>query len=227
VLKQALRSFKQQVREAPGHRPYDLYERPRSRPRRICKRNVDRDAARCGYGHTQKAAEMTLVDTGPLVALFDPQDNEHNRCRRVLKEISDGALTTTPVVTEAFHMLGPASIGSDRLREFLVQGGMSVWFLDQVWLVRAFEFLDLHADHPMDLADASAHRGHRIARHTENPHDRSQRFRNVSRTSQASAYYQSRWSAYACRPEAFRSRIITRQCVTRATGSERHRIFAL
>jgi uncharacterized protein len=59
------------------------------------------------------------------------------------------------VLTEAFHMLGPASIGSDRLREFIEHGGLSVWFLDQPSLTRAFELMELYADHPMDLADAS------------------------------------------------------------------------
>jgi len=98
---------------------------------------------------------MILVDTGPLVALFDPQDEQHNRCRRTLKAIREPILTTTPVLTEAFHMLGPASIGSDRLREFVEVGGLSVWFLDRAWLARAFELMDLYADHPMNLADAS------------------------------------------------------------------------
>ena len=52
-------------------------------------------------------------------------------------------------------MLGPASIGSDRLREFVEEGGMSLWFLDRAWLTRAFELMEQYADHPMDLADAS------------------------------------------------------------------------
>src|SRR5262245_23132870 len=98
---------------------------------------------------------MILVDTGPLVALFDPQDEEHNRCRKTLKEIRESILTTIPVLTEAFHMLGPASIGSDRLREFVESGGLSVWFFDRPALTRAFELMELYADHPMDLADAS------------------------------------------------------------------------
>ncbi len=98
---------------------------------------------------------MILVDTGPLVALFDPQDEQHNRCRRTLEKIREPILTTTPVLTEAFHMLGPASIGSDRLREFVEINGMSVWFFDRAWLARAFQLMDLYADHPMDLADAS------------------------------------------------------------------------
>ena len=98
---------------------------------------------------------MILVDTGPLVALFDPQDEQHNRCRATLKEIRESTLTTTPVLTEAFHMLGPASIGSERLRDFVEDGGLSVWFLDRTWLTRSFELMERYADHPMDLADAS------------------------------------------------------------------------
>jgi uncharacterized protein len=98
---------------------------------------------------------VILVDTGPLVVLFDPHDEQHNRCRRTLKEIREPIFTTTPVLTEAFHMLGPASIGSDRLREFVEAGGLSVWFQDRAWLARSFELMDLYADHPMDLADAS------------------------------------------------------------------------
>lgn len=46
-------------------------------------------------------------------------------------------------------------MGSDRLREFIAAGGMSVWFFDRPTLVRAFELMELYADHPMDLADAS------------------------------------------------------------------------
>jgi hypothetical protein len=52
-------------------------------------------------------------------------------------------------------MLRPASIGSDRLREFVESGGLSVWFLNSPALTRAFELMELYADHPMDLADAS------------------------------------------------------------------------
>ena len=98
---------------------------------------------------------MILVDTGPLVALFDPQDGQHTRCVRILKSIREPITTTTAVLTEAFHMLGPASIGSNRLREFIEGGGLSVWFFERTSLTRAFEVMERYADHPMDLADAS------------------------------------------------------------------------
>ena len=98
---------------------------------------------------------MILVDAGPLVALFDRQDGQHVRCARVLRGIREPIASTVPVLTEAFHLLGPASVGSDRLREFIEAGGMSVWFFERNGLTRAFELMEQYADHPMDLADAS------------------------------------------------------------------------
>lgn len=98
---------------------------------------------------------MILVDTGPLVALFDPKDAQHGRCVKVLKAVREPIRTTLPVLTEAFHMLGPGSHGSDRLRDFALAGGLSVWFFDLPALSRAFELMEMYADHPMDLADAS------------------------------------------------------------------------
>lgn len=79
---------------------------------------------------------MILVDTGPLVALFDPAD-------------------ACPVLTEAFHLLTPASVGSQRLMDFVDEGGLGVWFLDGPTLFRAFELMVQYANVPMDLADAA------------------------------------------------------------------------
>jgi hypothetical protein len=72
-----------------------------------------------------------------------------------LKTIRDPLTTTLPVLTEAFHLLSPESLGPVRLREFLLRGGASVWSMDQAALARAFALMDRYADHPMDLADAS------------------------------------------------------------------------
>jgi predicted nucleic acid-binding protein len=98
---------------------------------------------------------VILVDSGPLVALFDPKDPSHGRCREVLKTLREPLVTTVPVLTEAFHMLSPDSLGSDRLRDFIARRGAVVWFFDVASLQRAFELMEQYADHPMDLADAS------------------------------------------------------------------------
>ncbi len=98
---------------------------------------------------------MILVDTGPFVALFDPQDAEYARCKEMLRTTRDALFTTIPVLTEAFHLLTPNSRGADCLRDFILNGGVTLWFLDQVATARAFELMEQYGDHPMDLADAS------------------------------------------------------------------------
>lgn len=89
------------------------------------------------------------------MALFDPHDAQHTRCREVLRTLHEPLYTTVAVLTEALHMLAPGSYGADRLREFIGQGGLAVWFMDEAHLQRAFERMEQYADHPMDLADAS------------------------------------------------------------------------
>lgn len=98
---------------------------------------------------------MILVDTGPLVALFDPADSSHGRCVETLAAIEEPIVTTVPVLTEAFHLLRPASVGARRLMDFVADGGLRVLHLDDPDLERAFELMVQHADAPMDLADAS------------------------------------------------------------------------
>lgn len=98
---------------------------------------------------------MILADTGPLVALFDPADADHARCASILASIDEPLCTTVPVLTEAFHVLNPGSVGSQRLMDFVAGHGLGVWFLDDKALVRAFELMARSADRPMDLADAS------------------------------------------------------------------------
>jgi predicted nucleic acid-binding protein len=118
-------------------------------------RAVDRQPARRSRGDRQEAPPVILVDTGPLVALFDPKDEQHERCVERLKQIREPLRTTVPVLTEAFYMLQPHSIGSDRLRDFTAHGGVAVSFLDHQLLTRAFELMERYSDRPMDLADAS------------------------------------------------------------------------
>jgi hypothetical protein len=98
---------------------------------------------------------MILVDTGPLVALFDPADGWHRRCVGRLKEIREPIAATVPVLTEAFHLLTPDSPGARGLMDFIADGGLAVWFLDAAALTRAFELMQRYANVPMDLADAS------------------------------------------------------------------------
>ena len=98
---------------------------------------------------------MILVDTGPLVALFDPKDADHELCRKTLAKLKGPLMTTVAVLTEAFHLLQPDSLGSKNLCRFVNDRALAVWFLDAAALTRAFALMDTYDDQPMDLADAS------------------------------------------------------------------------
>jgi predicted nucleic acid-binding protein len=98
---------------------------------------------------------VILVDTGPLVALFDPADPLHARSVDSLNTFAEALGTTLPVLTEAFHLLTPGSVGAQRLMEFIEDAGMIVWYLDDASLTRAFELMHRYASVPMDFADAT------------------------------------------------------------------------
>lgn len=98
---------------------------------------------------------MILVDKGLLVALVGSRDGLHGDCRQRLQALRQPLTTTLPVLTEAFHILAPESLGSRNLRLFIERGGMAVHFADDAELTRAFELMETYRDHPMDLADAS------------------------------------------------------------------------
>lgn len=98
---------------------------------------------------------MIVVDTGPLVALFEPRDQLHASCRERLAQLLAPLVTTLPVLTETFHILTPASRGAQALRTFIERGGLGVRCAEHGELLRAFELMETYKDHPMDLADPS------------------------------------------------------------------------
>jgi uncharacterized protein len=95
------------------------------------------------------------MDTGPLVALFDPKDSQHQRCREVLATISEVLTTTVPVLTEAFHMLSPGSRGARPVAGFYHSGRDVGLVYGPERPEPGFELMQQYADHPTDLADAS------------------------------------------------------------------------
>lgn len=98
---------------------------------------------------------MILVDTGPLVALFDVRDQGHDRCRRTLDALDEPLATTVPVLTEALHLLRPASHRISGLMDFIRGGGIGLLPLGDQDLRRCFDLMERYADRPMDFADAS------------------------------------------------------------------------
>lgn len=98
---------------------------------------------------------MILIDTGPLVALFDPKDQDHLACRNILEEIVEPLYTTEAVLTEVLHMLDPGSRGADALKAFFLGEYVSLVALKKKDVERAFALMGKYRDLSMDFADAT------------------------------------------------------------------------
>jgi predicted nucleic acid-binding protein len=98
---------------------------------------------------------MILLDTGPLVAFFDASDDYHSTCIEALKQIEGPLLTTWPVLTEAFYLLGFSWKAQDNLWEFILRGGVEVYPLNITLQARCRELMEKYKDLPMDLADGT------------------------------------------------------------------------
>ena len=49
-------------------------------------------------------SERILIDTGPIVAIFSPDDQQHDRCCDALDTLTAPFLTCWPVITEAAYL---------------------------------------------------------------------------------------------------------------------------
>jgi predicted nucleic acid-binding protein len=98
---------------------------------------------------------MSAIDTGPIVAMFDRSDDKHALCMEAFKGIRQPLLTTWPVLTEVFYLLGFSHTVQDDLWEFIQRGVVAIYDMDGPAQKRCRELMKKYHDLPMDLADAS------------------------------------------------------------------------
>ncbi|MEO9806267.1 MAG: pilus assembly protein [Reichenbachiella sp.] len=97
----------------------------------------------------------TLIDAGPLIALFDRSDKYHMRALNFIKNYQGYLWSTWPVVTEVCHMLDFSTKAQCAFLEWIKRGGLRLFELDESHLDRILELTKKIDDVPMDLADAS------------------------------------------------------------------------
>jgi len=99
--------------------------------------------------------ENTLIDAGPLIALFDKNDNYHKLVKKFLKDYKGHLTTTWSVMTEVTHMLDfNVNIQIDFLK-WIDRGAVHIANLEETHIKRIIELWEKYSDVPMDLADAS------------------------------------------------------------------------
>ena len=98
---------------------------------------------------------MILADTGPIVALFDRDDRYHPLSLRTIEKFQEHLITTWPVLTECFYLLGFSWQAQHDLWTFLKRGGMQLFPMDKTHFSQCRDLMRQFWNLPMDLADAS------------------------------------------------------------------------
>ena len=97
----------------------------------------------------------TLIDAGPLIALFDRSDQYQFKAVRFMEDYHGYLWTTWPVVTEVCHMLDFSIKAQLTLLEWIERGGLRIYELKELHIERIKQLTEKFSDVPMDLADAS------------------------------------------------------------------------
>jgi uncharacterized protein len=96
----------------------------------------------------------TLIDAGPIIALFRKNDHYHHKALTFIKNYQGRLITTWPVITEVMHELFRPDIQMKFLT-WIERGGLEIAITDQHAIPALLKLLNKYADLPMDLADAT------------------------------------------------------------------------
>jgi len=99
---------------------------------------------------------VIVVDTGPIVALFNDRDDHHRRCRAFLSDYPGPLLITAPVFTEVCQ-LAESRRGTRAELAFLadVRAGLfTLVQLTEIDLQRIAELVETYDSLPLGSVDA-------------------------------------------------------------------------
>lgn len=100
---------------------------------------------------------MTLVDAGPLVALIDAGEPDHELCISTLRSVQLPLLTTWSAFTEAMYLVGRAGgwTGQRALWQLVLNKDLAIAEQSAKSTGRIAKLMERYSDRPMDLADAT------------------------------------------------------------------------
>jgi len=97
----------------------------------------------------------TLIDAGPLIALFNKNDKYHEKIKELIKNYKGLLTTSWPVITEVCHMLD-FNIGAQiDFLKWIKLGGLKVEDIETEEIHKIIKLSEKYSDIPMDLADAT------------------------------------------------------------------------
>ena len=99
--------------------------------------------------------QRSILDTGPVVALFDNSDYFHKKVFDFFSKNNFILYITWPVITEVSYLLDFNKETQIDFLKWLESGAIQVVDFDMVDLSSLSEYMIKYKDVPMDLADAS------------------------------------------------------------------------
>jgi len=99
--------------------------------------------------------DRILIDSGPFIALFDVDDNQHVKIKNFLKDHPYRFISTLAVFTEVSHMLDFSAKAQSNFYEWAMYHGVIISDINQNDLPRILELSNKYSDLPMDFADAT------------------------------------------------------------------------
>ncbi|HRG46049.1 MAG TPA: PIN domain-containing protein [Leptospiraceae bacterium] len=97
----------------------------------------------------------SLIDSGPLYALYDKSDSYHERIVDFMRSYKGFLYTSDFVIAEVSHLLRRSVRAQIVFWEFISAGGLHVMEFKKEYYSRILELAKKYRDLPMDLADGS------------------------------------------------------------------------
>jgi len=97
----------------------------------------------------------TVVDSGPLVALFDRDDAHHESALEFLKKFKGELISDLPVVTEVMYLLDFSVQAQVEFLRWVHAGGVNLIEVTAEDLERTADLLVKYRGLPADFADAT------------------------------------------------------------------------
>jgi predicted nucleic acid-binding protein len=98
--------------------------------------------------------KKTLIDSGPLIALFDSSDKYHQEAVDFIKTNKYPLVTTLASITETLHLLDFNRNAQIDFLEWVHRGAVEIHNIENSDFKRVRELTEKYRDLPMDFADS-------------------------------------------------------------------------
>ena len=95
-----------------------------------------------------------LIDSGPLIALFDSSDKYHQEAVNFIKTNKYPLVTTLASITETLHLLDFSRNAQTDFLEWIHRGAVEIHNIENSDFKRLRELTEKYRDLPMDFADS-------------------------------------------------------------------------